>query len=71
MTCDKTNLQQGDDMDFLIQVSDEALEAMRGVNARISNSCLWILLLHLSPSSALRITFDALMPETTNRRSWI
>ena len=26
---------------------------MRRVNARITNSCLWILLLHLSPTSAL------------------
>ena len=26
MTCDETDLQQGDDMDLLVQVSDEALE---------------------------------------------
>jgi hypothetical protein len=34
---------------------------MRRVNARSSNSCLWILLLHLPPSSALRIFLDALI----------
>jgi hypothetical protein len=31
---------------------------MRRVNARISNSCFWILLLHLSPSLASRIALD-------------
>jgi hypothetical protein len=31
---------------------------MRRVNARITNSCFWILLLHLSPSCASRIALD-------------
>ena len=31
---------------------------MRRVNARISDSCFWILLLHLSPSFASRIALD-------------
>ena len=31
---------------------------MRRVNARIANSCFWILLLHLSPSCASRIALD-------------
>ena len=30
MTCDETDPQQGDDMDLLVQVSDEALEAAGG-----------------------------------------
>jgi hypothetical protein len=31
---------------------------MRRVNARIANSCFWILLLRLSPSFASRIALD-------------
>ena len=30
MSCDEADLQQGDDMDLLVQVSDEALEATGG-----------------------------------------
>ena len=30
MSCDEANLQQDDDMDLLVQVSDEALEAACG-----------------------------------------
>jgi hypothetical protein len=50
MTCDEIDPQQNDDMHLLMELSDEALEWHRGANAWISNSCLWILLLHLSSS---------------------
>ena len=40
---------------------------MRRVNARIANSCFWILLLHLSPSFVSRIALDERDHATANR----
>jgi hypothetical protein len=52
MICDETDPEQ-DDVDLLVQVSDEALEAACGGLMRGLPTLAYGLLLHLSPTSAL------------------
>ena len=54
----KIDLQQSDDKDLLVEISDQALEAACGGLMQDRNSCFWILLLHLSPSFASTIALD-------------
>ena len=44
---------------------------MRRINARISNSCLWILLLRLSPPFCIKIALDALIKRSRTDGDWI